>query len=408
MKSEYLEYNLEQLLEEKSFIAWVLREENKKGWEEFIAANPGFALKAKKAREIIMLLRDTSNVLDEESVLEMWQNINRFEKFHQQKTKKHHFRKIFTRAATILAIVSLAAAAYFYLNDKGKDYQFETARWHNSANEARLMLSNGEEVLLKKDNSSIDLTQNNQLVINNDSVIDLSTRKSDNIKMNEVIIPFGKRSELLLADGTKVWLNAGSRLAFPSRFSQKTREVYLEGEACFKVAKNENQPFIVNAGDLDIKVLGTWFNVSAYASDKNIETVLLEGSVAVAKPKTFGLAKNEVILKPNQRASYNKQNTDINLYNEPEAELFIAWTEGWLQFSKESLHSVFTRLERYYDVEIILPDNFPPNELISGKLDLKDSLKEVIIALADVAKIEYRIANKKVYIDKNVKQMPRK
>src|SRR5690606_14480825 len=95
--------------------------------------------------------------------------------------------------------------------------------------------------------------------------------------MNEVIIPYGKKSELLLADGTKVWLNAGSRLAFPSRFTRNTREVFLEGEACFQVAKNEEQLFIVKAGNLDVKVLGTHFNVSAYPADATIETVLLEG-----------------------------------------------------------------------------------------------------------------------------------
>lgn len=82
-------------------------------------------------------------------------------------------------------------------------------------------------------------------------------------QMNEVVIPYGKKSELLLADGTKVWLNAGSRMAFPSKFTKNIREVFLEGEACFEVEENEGQPFIVKAGDLDVKVLGTHFNVSA-------------------------------------------------------------------------------------------------------------------------------------------------
>ncbi len=300
----------------------------------------------------------------------------------------------------------MGTLGYLYLNEKDESYQFETVKADGNSKEARLMLSHGQEVILKQDNSSIDLSRSNQLVINNDSVIDLSTLEPDGIEMNEVIIPYGKSSELLLSDGTKVWLNAGTRLAFPSRFSKKTREVYLDGEACFKVTKNESQPFVVNVGELDLKVLGTWFNVSAYTSDADIETVLLEGSVALRKQKFLGLGTNEVILKPNQRANYNKQNTEINIYDEPNTTMYIAWTEGWLEFSKESLQSVFTQLERYYDVEIMLPESFPSSGLITGKLDLKDSLEEVLIALADVAQIDYRIVNNKIFIDKKMKEIP--
>ena len=111
-------------------------------------------------------------------------------------------------------------------------------------------------------NSSISVDNvNKQLVINdsiidmavndtkvNDGIIDIAAKEAKEVKMNEVIVPNGKRTELLLADGTKIWLNAGSCLAFPSEFSQDTREIYLKGEACFRVAKNKNKPFMRNAG----------------------------------------------------------------------------------------------------------------------------------------------------------------
>ncbi len=408
MKSIFLTYSPEELLEEKSFIAWVLRGKNGKEWVKFIDDNPDFRDTANKARKIILLLHDTNDILDKESVLEIWQNIDRFEQIQQQKRRIPVFWKILTRAAAVLLIISTGTLGYLYLNEKDESYQFETVKADGNSKQARLMLSHGQEVILKKDNSSIDLSRSNQLVINNDSVIDISSNEQDGIEMNEVIIPYGKSSELLLSDGTKVWLNAGTRLAFPSKFSKKTREVYLDGEACFKVTKNENQPFIVNTGELDLKVLGTLFNVSAYTSDADIVTVLLEGSVAVRKQKLLGLGTTEVILKPNQRANYNKQNTEINIYDEPNTTMYIAWTEGWLQFSKESLQSVFTQLERYYDVEITLPASFPSSGLITGKLDLKDSLEEVLIALADVAQIDYRIVNNKIFIDKKMKEIQRK
>jgi len=111
-------------------------------------------------------------------------------------------------------------------------------------------------------------------------------------------------------------------------------------------------------------------NVSAYFPDNSIETVLPEGSEALHKSKAFGLSKPTVVLTTSQRGSYIKQNEDLNIYNEPD-EFYFAWTNGWMQFSKESLHSVFTRLERHYDVQKIFSTNFPLKELISGKLDLK-------------------------------------
>ena len=208
-----------------------------------------------------------------------------------------------------------------------------------------------------------------------------------------------KKAELLLADGTKVWLNAGSRLAFPQKFIEKKREVFLEGEAYFEAAKNETQPFIVNTGQLNIKVIGTHFNVSAYPSDNNIETVLLEGSVVVSRPTVFGLKKEEVTLKPDQKALFDVQNNIISVSDVPDAGMYISWTTGWLEFSKESLHSVFNQLERYYNVKITIPPNFPYPELISGKLDLKDSLEDVMIALGDVSNIVYRINKLKNQIE---------
>jgi ferric-dicitrate binding protein FerR (iron transport regulator) len=407
MELKYVTYSLDELLEDKPFIAWVLRGVKNREWEEFLKKHPEFAPKAKKAREIILLFRDTYDVLDEESVLKMWQNIESFEHLHRQKIRKIKIRTIMARAASVLLVLSLGTLAYLYWGEKESGYHFAEQNREYSASEARLVLNGGEEIALQKDNSTIAINDLNKQVIVNDSIIDISqtTPKNNETAMNEVIIPYGKRSELLLADGTKVWLNAGSRLAFPSQFNGESREVFLEGEACFKVARKESQPFVVNAGQLGITVLGTHFNVAAYPADQTIETVLIEGSVAVSRPKTFGLGKEEVLLKPSQKASFDKKNREVVVSDEPEAEVYIAWTEGWMQFSKESLISVFSKLERYYNIQIITPENFPSAELITGKLDLKDSLDEVLVALADVAKIDYRINGDTVYIDKKVNEM---
>jgi len=400
MKKEYLNFSLEELIENKQFIAWVLKGENSREWKKFIEQNPEFSEKVKEGKEIILLLRDTYEVLDEKSVLKMWQNIDSFDKQHKKKTQTIKFRRSLSWAASILLFFSIGTLGYFYLNNTENTYQFASSENSRQNNKASLVLSNGEEIALTNDNSTIALNNKKEQLIVNDSLIDLSDKKNKGVQMNEVIIPYGKKSKLILADGSKVWLNAGSRLAFPTEFTAKNREVFLEGEAYFEIAKNKNKAFIVNAGEVDIKVLGTHFNISAYPGDNKIETILLEGKVAVSTPKLLGFGKNEVLLKPYQKASFNKEKNSINVKAEPNADIYIAWTEGWFQFSNESLHSVFTKLERYYNVEIQTPKNFPFSDRITGKLDLKESLEDVMMALGDVAKIEYKINNNTIYINK--------
>ncbi len=412
MEPKYLQCNIYELIEDKQFVAWVLKGNKSQEWENFVKENPGMNDKIRKAREIILLLRDSYDVLDENSVIDMWRNVERFNYRHKIKTRSVRFRRALSLAASVLLVLSIGViGSLYWVNNKENNYQFASKNISEKDDEAKVFLSNGKEVKINEDNSTISVNNNNKLVINNQEITDITdkeTEKKGELRMNEVVIPYGNKSEIILADGTKVWLNAGSRLAFPTKFTGKEREVFLEGEACFKVTKNEDQPFIVKASDVEIKVFGTHFNISAYPSDPNIETVLLEGSISLTNKKPLGLGKNEIMLKPNQRAVYEKEHKEVVVTDEANADIYIAWTEGWLQFSKESLHSVFTKLERFYNVEVILPENFPSSELITGKLDLKNSLEEVLVALSDVAKIEYRISNNKIYVDKKINLMNRR
>ena len=410
MDKNYLKYTLEDLLDDKHFVDWVWKGHKSNEWNSFINEHPEIKSRAKKASNIILLLKDTYDILDEEEVLNIWHNIDNFNKSQRLKARTIQFRKTFTIAASVLIIVTLGILGYSYLNTKSLEYQFASSYIPVNQEESRLILSDGEQIALSKDESTV-LLDNDKVVINNENTIDLSGRKTSDdkkVQMNEVVVPYGKRTELLLADGTKVWLNAGSRLAFPTRFTNETREVYLEGEACFKVTKNKSQPFIVNANDLGIKVLGTHFNVAAYPGDKSIETILVEGSVALSKKKSFGVSSKSVVLKPLQKATFSKDEKEITVSDEPDANIYIAWTEGWFTFSQQSLEQVFTKLERFYNVEIKVPGNFPSNEKITGKLDLKDSLEEVLKVLSDVAKINYRITNDQVLVDKKVEEIPMK
>lgn len=403
MESKYLKYNLDELVEDKQFIAWVYRGEKDVLWTKFLDTNIEFKTKTDRARQILVLLKDSYSEMDEDSVMQIWKNLEFFESKQKQKNKKIRLWMPIRWAASILIIVSLGTLGYLYLTENNTDYEF-VASEYNVDNETKITLANGKVINVDKESSTVAVRNGNELIINNDSVVDLDSKikeTSDRNRMNEVRVPYGKRSELLLADGTKVWLNAGSQLAFPTTFSGSKRVVYLEGEAYFEVTKDENSQFIVQTNDIDVEVLGTHFNVSAYPTDGYVETILLEGSVMLQSEGTFGLSKNKTVLKPFQKAYFEREENSIVVTNEPNAEYYIAWKDGWMQFERKKLDFVISKLEKYYNVKINLSGEFHEEKsLISGKMDLKDSLEEVMQVLSEVAKIEFKMKDNTVLITK--------
>ncbi len=403
MELKYINYSVEELVDDKMFVAWVLEGRKDREWKSFIEVNSKFKSIAIDAREIVLLLRDTEELLDENEVSEMWQKTEEFYYKQEKKDKTVKIWRNLYRAASVFIVLSIGTLGYVYFGKKSSGYQFASSENHDAVEEVRVLFSDGEEISLKSKNTTLSINDDYTLTLNNDSIIDLSQKEIEagkKVQMNEIIVPYGKKSELILADGTKVWLNAGTHFAFPTRFIDDSREVFLEGEAYFEVVENMDKPFIVNVNKLNIRVLGTSFNVSAYPNDDRIETILLTGSVAIGKSRLLGQRRDDVIIKPYQKASFNKQDNEVVVSSEPNADFYITWTEGMFQFSKESLQSVLTKLERFYNVSMSFPENFQSFELISGKLDLKESIADVMMVLGDVAKIEYRINENIIFVDK--------
>jgi len=401
MDQKYLDYSIEELVDDRRFAAWAERGEHASEWEDLIRDNPSFGEKAEQAREILLLLREPDPVhMDEAEKQALWEKIERYHAAERGK-KRTMVRKVLPWAASLLLMLALGGGMYYHFQKRSSEYSFSSLTAGEHGDYARLILADGEKINIKRTKSSLFLDKDLRLVINNDSIIDLSKRGVTDrreVKMNEMIVPYGKRSEIILPDSTRVILNAGSRLAFPSRFDRKKREVFLEGEAYFEVTRNDKHPFVVNAGRVSIRVLGTHFNVSAYTTDPRIETVLLEGKVSVYEKSVIGRPRNEVVLQPFQKASYDRQHNIIRVSDEKNAEQYISWTEGWLDFTKKSLPEVFKKVERFYNVRVILPDTFVSKTLITGKLDINESLDDVMKALADVGKFSYRIEGDSIYI----------
>jgi len=237
-------------------------------------------------------------------------------------------------------------------------------------------------------------------------------------KANSVTAPFGSRTYLELSDGTKVWLNSGSKLIYPGKFGNGSRSVSIEGEAYFEVAKDPGKPFIVNTSDLDIMVLGTTFNLKNYPDEKNIETTVIEGSVKVVNKKSYSELKEEIILKPKEKATYNKINNRITVDNitevaevqkpvaqntgketfVPKEEVITAWKNEHLVFQRESLFEMARKLERWYGMTVIIDKRIPVSETYSGKFMNNETIYQVIEAINTITPLQTEVKGTTIYI----------
>ena len=310
------------------------------------------------------------------------------------KEQKRKFRFFYLRvAASLLLFLGVGSAIFYVATPKLKNeiVVINEPEPHN----ATLVLADGKKVLIGSKQSKIQYSVDGSGIIVNDSSSIAQCAKNQGL--NQLIVPFGKRSTITLAEGTKVWLNSGSKLIFPSVFKGKTRDVYLEGEALFDVTKDKDKPFFVKTDLFKIKVYGTKFNVQAYQNDKDYNIVLVEGKISMNSKE--GIISKEVFLAPNQIATISKGNELFEINNVESTTFYTAWVDGYLAFRDEAVTNVLKRVSRYYNVSIetVLPDHI---EKIYGKLDLKDDLKRVLDGIAFISKTRYeKQGNKYVFME---------
>ncbi|MDG2280633.1 MAG: DUF4974 domain-containing protein [Flavicella sp.] len=217
-----------------------------------------------------------------------------------------------------------------------------------------LTLENGEQKIIKEE-KTIELLNADGLSVGTQKKNQLHYHKNSNTEelvYNTLSVPYGKKFDVVLSDNTHVFLNSGSTLKYPVNFIQnKNREVFLEGEAFFDVAKDKKHPFVVNANKINIRVLGTQFNVSSYPEDLQTKTVLVEGSVGLYQGKYFD--KNTAsLLKPGQLGSFDRT-TETLLTENVDTAIYTSWREGNVLFKHEPFKNILKKLERQYDVVIV-------------------------------------------------------
>ncbi|WBL24345.1 FecR family protein [Zunongwangia sp. HGR-M22] len=332
-------------------------------------------------------------------------NIN-FDKISQQnlqKSKDNIFKKIDLlrkeerRLLRRKRIYSGVAASVVFLIVTGLLYDFKTTSVsaldefvETSIPES---LSNDKVELILSSNEKVELEDSTKITYSaSGNSVRLSSRAQvseinteNKISFNTLTVPYGKNTEIQLADGSKVWLNAGSKLIYPNKFDGDHREVYLEGEAIFDVSHSDKKPFLVKTKACVVEVLGTLFDVKSYKEDDVVETTLARGKVRVSylEEGIFGNKKIQEDLSPGNKAIFYKGKTGFDLET-ADVSATMSWRDGYIVFKSEPLDEILDKLSRYYNVKFYTSGIINEDARYSGSFYLNDDILNVTKILTSI------------------------
>ncbi|HEY5370897.1 MAG TPA: FecR family protein [Hanamia sp.] len=326
----------------------------------------------------------------------VWDNIS---KIDGGRTKIRSINTRFLRVAAAAVLFIVGAYVYRILNKK-IDIQSKTVAINEKhpimpgGNKAFLIRSDGSKIVLDSIQNGTVLQKGSTKIIKQSGILIYNVSAFPNqdevVVYNTLSTPRGGQYQVVLSDGTKVWLNASSSLHFPTAFIGNERNVELTGEAYFEVAKNKEKPFHVNViNGMQIEVLGTHFNVNAYGDEGAIKTSLLEGSIKIKKGNVSGL------LKPGQQGVLNKNGGNIEIKNVDMNEV-IAWKNGLFQFDGADIKSIMGQIGRWYDVEIEY-DGKMPERKFEGKISRDAKLTDVLKIL-ELSNVKFSVQGKIIIV----------
>ena len=303
-------------------------------------------------------------------------------------------------AAAAVILITLGAAAFLYLKNTSETTLAKTDNKQlindvaPGGNKAVLTLADGSEIILDNAQNGALSQQGNTKILKLDagqlSYTTDGTKTNGEVLYNTIATPRGGQYQIILPDGSTVWLNAASSLRFPTAFVGKQRTVELTGEAYFEVTKKTSMPFNVKVNDMDVQVLGTHFNVMAYTEEDAVRTTLLEGTVKVTKGAAVGL------LKPGQQAKLNKTAGNIKI-SEADVEEVMAWKNGLFLFNNEGIKTIMRQISRWYDVDISFEGNIPDKNF-TGQISRNNNLSQVLKMLELTKEAHFKITGKKIAV----------
>ncbi len=315
----------------------------------------------------------------------------------QDKTKRRTLYTKISIAATLLIVLS--AGLFFYQKQKviprtAQLKQSKSGPIIPGSSKAILTLANGKTIDLQthKDgvlskSDDIEIQKNGNLLAYSSASSQGASSQPDS---NILTVPRGGIFRTVLSDGTKVWMNSASSLRYPVSFSGKVREVVLSGEAYFEVAKNKSKPFRVMVNGVEIKVLGTHFNVRGYEEDQEVSTTLLEGSVQLHTPVKSSL------LVPGERGVFRQNNADLTI-SKVNTEDEVAWKEGYFVFDNLSLSHIMQNISRWYDVDVVFQGKVKDAKF-GGTISRQRDIAVILKGLETTGSVRFKIEGRRVIV----------
>ncbi len=332
-------------------------------------------------------IQDKISIYEQIDTQRIYENLEKRIKNNNRRVKRS---QIFRYAATVAILLGIG-----YLYQSGYFSQEPVLVAPNE--NITLQLENGTIKTLKEDGSSevVD-SQGNVIGHQKNAQITYTDEvNKETLVYNTLMVPYGKRFEVQLSDGTHVHLNAGTSLKYPVKFIEgQNRQVFLKGEAFFDVAKDEEHPFIVNSDVLNVQVLGTQFNVSSYPEDQETDVVLVEGSVDLYTNEDVD---NSLLLKPGFKGSYNKK--EKSMASAPViTRIYTSWIQGELVFRNMTFNNILKKMERHYNIDIVNNNTVLGNEKFNASFR-NEPIEKILEYFKITYNIDYTTNNNKVIIN---------
>ena len=391
MKTDNIYTGYTDLLKDRQFLQWQLMPDETLNsyWEEFFRQHPELE---KKLQQAIIYLRKEGLNKSDLNKNERTELLERIQKTIRQEKKIKQRRLLWYTSASAAAIALIIIGITLFSPSPEPiatpDKELIIGELLN--NEDIQLITSGEAILFQ-DDVEVTLYEEGtaEIIQGNKETSKIQIARD---KLNSLVVPYGKRSTLTLADGTKVWLNSGSVLEFPAQFSGKKREIRLtSGEMYLEIAHDEAKPFYVQTGNFNVKVYGTKFNISNYSGSPQ-SVVLVEGSVSLQLPD-----KEELFLTPNEQAIYagsgtfEKQKVNVNQ--------FISWKDGYLSFDKTPMTEVLQQIGRYYNLSFDYENDINlQKRTCTGKIYLSDNLDNVMTTIGLLSSTTYMRTENKILI----------
>jgi len=347
-----------------------LSKEEEKGIEQVL-------LEVKGMNTLVEELKDKDRIEYEMHIIAKFDTERALSKLKNRKQVKR--RGILSWIAAASVVVIAGVSAWILLSQEPDvDNLSVTEKFESGKAIVTLEMASGLKYRLDTLSSVVRNNRVNVAFDNNDGVLKIKEQDSladgatKEIGYNTVNVPYGGTYTVELCDGTKVYLNSGTTLEFPSRFDGKVRSVILKGEAYFDVARNVSKPFVVEVDEMKVKVLGTSFNVKSYVDEPGVYTTLVEGSVAILRD-----GQPEKKIKPGEQAYYNKGVGTLSIA-EVDVNEFTSWKDGVFYFKDIALEEILRIVSRWYDLEVFYMNQGAKSVIYSGKLPMYSSVEDVL------------------------------